>query len=128
MERIKFFALLFTFVPYVNSEPPVLILAENLQQVVTSSTLQWVAVNSRQPKHFDEAVVGAYQIMQGRYTIKFLLLITHTYSSIFIILQMSPMKKTARSITAQASRFTCAEQNRTVSGYQDSCDQTTPSV
>lgn len=51
----------------VDSEPSVLILAANLQQVVTSSTLEWVAVNNRQPKTFENAVVGAYQILQGIY-------------------------------------------------------------
>ncbi|KAF5300306.1 hypothetical protein FQA39_LY11163 [Lamprigera yunnana] len=58
---LGFFFLIFALIHYGNGEPPVLILAENLVQVVTSSTLQWVAFNSKQPRNLPNAVVGAYQ-------------------------------------------------------------------
>lgn len=61
---LKFTLLLFTLFQSGICEPPVLILAENSVQVVTSSTLQWIAFNSKQPGSLEDAVVGAYQNMQ----------------------------------------------------------------
>lgn len=49
-----------------NAETPVYILAENLEQAVTSSTLQWVSSVGLNDTLLENAVVAAYQIVDGK--------------------------------------------------------------
>lgn len=44
-----------------NASSPVLILAENSQQVITSTTLEWVTAN-KNLQDFDNAVIGGYVV------------------------------------------------------------------
>lgn len=49
------------------ADPSVHVLSENFNQVVTSTTLQWVPVSENAKIDFQDAVVGAEQIMDGEY-------------------------------------------------------------
>lgn len=48
----------------VKSEPQVYILAENLEQVITSSTLQWVPFNGHKDVALKNAVISGHQIKE----------------------------------------------------------------
>ncbi|CAG9831397.1 unnamed protein product [Diabrotica balteata] len=49
---------------FVNAEPSVHILAENLEQVITSTTLEWIPFNGDDKGFFKNAVVAAYQTIE----------------------------------------------------------------
>lgn len=47
-----------------NGETPVYILAENLEQVVTSSTLQWIPNYLLNDTMLQDAVIASYQVVR----------------------------------------------------------------
>lgn len=50
----------------IYCEPSVHILAENLDQTVTSTTLQWIPTDGNDPKLLQNAVVAAYQTVERK--------------------------------------------------------------
>lgn len=65
MMRIFPLLLLFLVEKSQGNQAPVYILAENLQQVRTSSTLQWKQFTGEE-NDFENAVIGAYEILPGK--------------------------------------------------------------
>lgn len=53
-------------IPISSGEAPVLILSENSKQILTSTTLEWVAAN-RQTSSFENAVVGGLIYTKGQF-------------------------------------------------------------
>lgn len=63
MEHIKWTLLLMSFwFGFVKAEPSVHILAENLEQLITSTTLEWIPFNDK--ISLRNAVIAAYQIVE----------------------------------------------------------------
>lgn len=48
---------------------PVYILSENMQQMITSTSLQWVPADKHSKIDFQDAVVGAHQETEGKYAV-----------------------------------------------------------
>lgn len=46
---------------------PVYILSENMQQMITSTSLQWVPADKHSKIDFQDAVVGAHQEVEGKF-------------------------------------------------------------
>lgn len=44
---------------------PVYILSENMQQMITSTSLQWVPADKQSKIDFQDAVIGAHQEIEG---------------------------------------------------------------
>jgi hypothetical protein len=65
MTRISSAFILTLLVALVRSDTSVYILSENLEQVVTSSTLQWVSSSGFNESMLNNAVVAAYQVIDG---------------------------------------------------------------
>lgn len=63
--RYLVLVLLGLLVPYTRAEPSVHILAETLEQVVTSTTLEWVPSSSINDALIKNAVVGSNQTIEG---------------------------------------------------------------
>lgn len=47
---------------------PVYILSENMQQMITSTSLQWVPADKHSKIDFQDAVLGAHQEVEGKYS------------------------------------------------------------
>ncbi|XP_045471636.1 protein unzipped [Harmonia axyridis] len=62
--RVAWFFSILLSIQKVRSEPQVYILAENLEQVVTSSTLQWIPFNGHKDVALKNAVISAHQIRE----------------------------------------------------------------
>jgi hypothetical protein len=65
MTRISSAFILTLLVALVRADTSVYILSENLEQVVTSSTLQWVSSSGFNESMLNNAVVAAYQVIDG---------------------------------------------------------------
>lgn len=46
---------------------PVYILSENMQQMITSTSLQWVPADRHSKIDYQDAVVGAHEEVEGKY-------------------------------------------------------------
>lgn len=49
-----------------KGDPSVHLLSENFNQVITSTTLKWVPASRNGKIDFENAVIGAEQIMEGK--------------------------------------------------------------
>lgn len=56
---------------------PVYILSENMQQMITSTSLQWVQASKDSKIDFEYAVVGAHQDVEGKLLTKPRKLVEH---------------------------------------------------
>lgn len=61
--KVIFFVLGLTL---TKGDPSVHLLSENFNQVITSTTLKWVPASRNGKIDFENAVIGAEQIMEGK--------------------------------------------------------------
>lgn len=54
-------------VSLIKGDPSVHLLSENFNQVITSTTLKWVPASRNGKIDFENAVIGAEQIIEGKF-------------------------------------------------------------
>lgn len=66
--RLLFSLLVVQLLLIVKADRSVHILSENLDQVVTSTTLEWVPSSDINKEVLKNAVIAAYQTLEGKHT------------------------------------------------------------
>lgn len=63
---LKLIGILVCFAVVSIKGDPVYILSENMQQMITSTSLQWVPADKHSKIDLSDAVVGAHQKIEGK--------------------------------------------------------------
>lgn len=63
--KVSLFTIFLLIIHQSSSYNSVHLLAENLEQLVTSTTLSWVSASSKSKPDYENAVIGAYESQLG---------------------------------------------------------------